>query len=69
MQEEEKINPYINVGIVLRMKIQDFGKLEQFISSLYGAEIFYVEKVPKNVKLKIEKEEFGGIENGRKFRY
>lgn len=66
MQEnfEEKLNPYVNCGIVLRIKTQDVGRLEEFISNLFGAKIVYLEKVPKRVKLLIKKEAAGELENG-----
>jgi len=64
MQEgfEEKLNPYVNCGVVLRIKTQDVGRLEEFINNLFGAKIVFLEKVPKRVKLIIT-QEAGGIEN------
>ena len=53
---EEKFNPYVNVGIVAKMKIQDVGRLEQFILSIFGAELIFMEKVPKHIFLKILRE-------------
>ncbi len=63
-QQEESLNPYINAGFVLRLKIQDLGRLEQFIHSMFGAELIFVEKAPKHVKLKIVKDA-EGIRNDR----
>jgi len=66
MQEnfEEKLNPYVNCGIVLRIKTQDVGRLEEFINNLFGAKILYLEKVPKRVRLLIKQEAVGELENG-----
>lgn len=66
MQEkyEEKINPYVNCGLVLRIKTQDVGRLEEFIKNLFGAKLLYLEKVPKQIRLKIKQEAAGEFENG-----
>ncbi|MCJ7635583.1 hypothetical protein MUP77_24735 [Candidatus Bathyarchaeota archaeon] len=63
-EEDESLNPYINAGFVVRLKIQDLGRLEEFIHNLFGAELIFVKKAPKHVKLKIVKEA-GGIRNDR----
>ena len=66
MQEiyEEKLNPYVNCGIVLRIKTQDIGRLEEFIRNLFGAKILYLEKVPKRTRLMIKQEAAGEFDNG-----
>jgi hypothetical protein len=61
---EEKLNPYVNCGLVLRIKTQDVGRLEEFINNLFGAKIVYLEKAPKWVKLLIKKEAAGEFGNG-----
>lgn len=64
MENEEKMNPHICAAIVLRCKIQDFGRLEQFIQNLHQAELIYAQKCPKNQKLRIVKESGEKEENG-----
>jgi len=65
MQEifKEKLNPYVNCGIILRIKTQDVGRLEEFINNLFGAKLLYLEKVPKQIKLFIKQETAGEFDN------
>ncbi|HML02960.1 MAG TPA: hypothetical protein VK487_06265 [Candidatus Bathyarchaeia archaeon] len=64
--ENEEINPFVIVGVVAKMKIQDLGRLEEYIRNLHGAELVYVQKCPKNRKLRIVKESGEGeFENDR----
>jgi hypothetical protein len=65
--ENEEINPFVIVGVVAKMKIQDLGRLEEYIRNLHGAEVIYIQKSPKNVHLRIVKEESGENENDRTF--
>jgi len=60
--EMEKLNPYIVVGAVFRLRIVDWGKVEQFIKTLDEAELIFVQKRPKHVKLYITEKE--GREDG-----
>lgn len=64
MENEEVMNPHIIAGIVVKLKIQDFGRLEQFIQNLHNAQLIYVEKCPKNQKLRIVKESGEREDNG-----
>jgi hypothetical protein len=63
-KEEESFNPFINAALVVRIRIQDLGRLEEYIAQIKGAELFYVEKALKTVKLRIVKE-MDGIEIDR----
>ena len=68
--EKEILDPFVVAGLVLKIKISDFGRLESLIQDrLFEPKIIYVEKVSSNRKLKIveeeEKEEMRNERNGK----
>jgi hypothetical protein len=48
VKEEEKFNSFVVAGLVLKLKIQDLGRLEQFIQNLHCAEFIFVESFQKH---------------------
>ena len=61
MTEEDKLDPWIKVGCVVKCKASEWGRIEQFISSLFGAEVLFVKKAKKGTRLTVE----GGEKNAR----
>ena len=64
-KEEEKLDPFCTVGAIFKMKLTDWGRVEQFVKTeLYQAELVYVTKTHKSRKLRIVNE---GEENAERY--
>lgn len=55
MSEEHSVNPFVNVGVVLKCTMSQWGKIEEYTKQT-GASVVFVLKTPRSQKIKIEKE-------------